>query len=183
MTAKNHLSALYTSNSGEWRTPKELFNLLQSVFDFSIDAAATPENALCKIFYTKETDGLIPDWPIGNVWINPPYGRSIIQWIRKAEQEFMKHQGLFDIVLLLPARTDTEWFLKLVQTCHYICFINGRINFLNAKGESQKNPTFPSLLAIYSQDNGGLTQAQYEVLRSLGLVVSTEPLDELGVVK
>lgn len=72
-----------SSLSDEWTTPRDLFEELDAEFHFDLDAASTDENALCERHYTKEDDGLSLKWD-GNVWCNPPYGRSIGAWMEKA---------------------------------------------------------------------------------------------------
>jgi hypothetical protein len=81
---------LFSSVNMEWETPPELFAELDKEFHFTLDVAATAENALCERYYTKETDGLSQSWQTdGVVWCNPPYGRSVAKWVRKAYLESM----------------------------------------------------------------------------------------------
>ena len=78
-------SGLMSSLSGEWTTPKDLFDELNEEFHFTLDAASSHENALCEKHYTKEEDGLVQPWE-GNVFCNPPYGNEIGKWMRKAAE-------------------------------------------------------------------------------------------------
>lgn len=55
-------SGLTSSNTDEWSTPQDLFDKLDATFHFTLDPCATPENAKCAKFYTKEQDGLKQDW-------------------------------------------------------------------------------------------------------------------------
>lgn len=43
-------------------TPQEFFNRLSSVFNFTLDVCAIPENAKCESFYTPDDDGLSNPW-------------------------------------------------------------------------------------------------------------------------
>ena len=43
-------------------TPKEFFNRLSNVFNFTLDVCALPENAKCKDYYTPDDDGLSNPW-------------------------------------------------------------------------------------------------------------------------
>jgi site-specific DNA-methyltransferase (adenine-specific) len=95
--------------------------------------AATEENAKCELFYDKEIDGLIQDWDEdskredgtpGVIWCNPPYGRKIIHWVKKA------HECKTKVVMLLPSRTSTRWFHDYVlKFDSKIVFIDGRLKF------------------------------------------------------
>lgn len=103
---------LFSSKSEEWSTPQDLFDKLNEEFHFAIDAAATPENAKCKKYYTKHQNSLIQKWSgYGAVWCNPPYGRGIIHWVNKA---YAVSSTGTTVVMLLPARTDTEWFHEYI---------------------------------------------------------------------
>ena len=54
--------ALFSSESVEWSTPQDVFDKLNEEFHFTLDAAATPENAKCERYYTKAEDGLKMPW-------------------------------------------------------------------------------------------------------------------------
>ena len=43
-------------------TPGNLFDRLSSVFNFTVDVCALPENAKCERFYTPDDDGLSMPW-------------------------------------------------------------------------------------------------------------------------
>lgn len=75
--------AMFSSKTDLWATPKDFFDQLDAEFNFTLDACALPENAKCKAYYTPEQDGLAQPWE-GVVWCNPPYGRQIGQWVKKA---------------------------------------------------------------------------------------------------
>ena len=133
---------LFSSKSEIWETPQDLFDALDAEFNFTLDVCALPENAKCEKYYTPEQDGLSQPWS-GNCWCNPPYGKDIGKWIKKA------HEASFygnTVVMLLPARTDTKWFheyiwLKRVE----IRFIKGRLKF----GGSKNSAPFPSMICIF----------------------------------
>lgn len=79
-------SGMRSSNSNEWTTPRDLFDELDAEFHFDLDAASTHENALCETHYTAEEDGLSQPWEGFRTWCNPPYGREIGKWVRKAAE-------------------------------------------------------------------------------------------------
>lgn len=78
-------TGLRSSDTCEWTTPKDLFDELNVEFNFTLDVASTDENALCNRHYTEKEDGLTKRWN-GNVWCNPPYGREIGKWLKKASE-------------------------------------------------------------------------------------------------
>ena len=129
---------MYSSNTFMWETPKELFEKLNKEFNFDVDVCATKENAKCKKFYTPEENGLQQDWT-GTCWMNPPYGKEISKWVKKA------YESKATVVCLLPARTDTRWFHEYIYKKSEIRFIKGRIKFSNSKNYAP----FPSMIVIF----------------------------------
>jgi site-specific DNA-methyltransferase (adenine-specific) len=71
----------------EWETPDALFGALHAEFSFTIDVCASPTNAKLPRYWTRADDALLRDWTGERCWMNPPYGRQIGRWIRKAYQE------------------------------------------------------------------------------------------------
>lgn len=135
-------AVMFSSASDEWATPQELFDRLNKIFRFNLDAAATLENAKCNEFYTKEENGLSRPWH-GNVWLNPPYGRQIGAWVKKAYEEVTRGRAA-SVVLLLPARTDTAWYHDYC-TKGFIVHLRGRLKFGGAKNAAP----FPSMIVIF----------------------------------
>ena len=130
-------------------TPKYLFDRISSIFNFSLDACALPENAKCENYYTPKDDGLSKPW-MGGVWCNPPYGREISSWVKKAYEESQKKYNNF-VLMLLPARTDTKWWWDWVQGKATLFFIKKRVKF----GDHNVGAPFPSVLALYMKDFQG----------------------------
>ena len=131
---------MYSSASDEWETPQNLFDDLNARFHFQMDVCATPQNAKCQRFFTKEQNGLLQDWG-GICWMNPPYGREIGQWMQKA---YESAQSGATVVCLVPARTDTAWWHDYAMRGE-ITFIRGRLKFGNAKNSAP----FPSALIVF----------------------------------
>lgn len=81
-------TALLSSKNMCWCTPQDFFDALNKEFDFVLDPAATDKTAKCGLYYTPETDGLSQSWDCGGaVFCNPPYGREIGKWVKKAFEE------------------------------------------------------------------------------------------------
>lgn len=129
---------MFSSKTDLWETPKDFFDELNREFQFTIDVCATPENAKCENFYTPEIDGLSQEWE-GRVWCNPPYGRQIGSWVKKAAESSAL------VVMLLPARTDTKWFHNYILGKAEIRFIKGRLKF----GHQKNNAPFPVMVVVF----------------------------------
>lgn len=154
--------ALMTSNSVEWGTPKKFYNELDEVFKFNLDPCATKENYKCKNYYTKEDDGLSKIWN-GNVYVNPPYGRKIIDdWSNKIITELNNYELC---VALPPSRTDTKWFLTLITNATLVCFVKGRLKFNDGKVPAP----FPSALFLFTKHK--ITEKQFECFKKFGFTI------------
>ncbi|MFE4203797.1 DNA N-6-adenine-methyltransferase, partial [Aneurinibacillus aneurinilyticus] len=100
-------AVMFSSATDEWATPQDFFDQLNEEFKFTLDPCATHESAKCARYFTEEDNGLAQDWAGEVVFMNPPYGRVLGQWVKKAFEESVKGAT---VVCLLPARTDTRWF-------------------------------------------------------------------------
>lgn len=79
---------MMTSKTPLWATPKDFFDKLNEKYHFDLDVCALPTNTKCKKYFTPKQDGLKQKWN-GSCWMNPPYGREIGKWIKKAYEESM----------------------------------------------------------------------------------------------
>lgn len=131
---------MMSSTTDLWATPQSVFGPLDDEFGFTLDVCALPENAKCPRFYTPEDDGLSRPWR-GVCWMNPPYGRQIALWMRKAYES--AREGAV-VVCLVPARTDTAWWHDYAAKGE-VRFLRGRIKF----GDSSHPAPFPSAVVVF----------------------------------
>jgi len=134
------MKAIFSSKTCEWETPQNLFNELNKEFNFTLDPCATKENAKCRKFYTKEDDGLTKIWDDEIVFCNPPYGREVGKWVKKASES----KG-GKVIMLIPSRTDTKWFHDYIYNKTEIRFIKGRLRF----NDSKNSAPFPSMIVVF----------------------------------
>ncbi|MCI0536291.1 MAG: phage N-6-adenine-methyltransferase [Verrucomicrobiales bacterium] len=133
----------FSSTTDDWSTPQWLFDALNKEFQFTLDPCATAGNAKCLKFFTREQDGLTRDWGSHVVFMNPPYGREIGRWMKKACDA---SQAGATVVALIPARPDTNaWHQFIVGRATEIRFLKGRIKF----GSGQNSAPFPSAIIVY----------------------------------
>ena len=140
MLDRQTMKVHYSSKTDLWETPQTFFDMLNAEFAFTIDVCAIPENAKCREFYTPEQDGLKKEWR-GRCWMNPPYGRVIGDWMKKAYESAL---GGALVVCLVPARTDTKWWHNYAMKGE-IQFLQGRLKFGGAKNSAP----FPSAIVIF----------------------------------
>lgn len=53
---------LMKSKTDNWETPQPLFDRLNRIFGFEIDACADEHNHKCEKYFTVEDDGLSQNW-------------------------------------------------------------------------------------------------------------------------
>ena len=152
------LSVHYSSKTHEWATPQDLFDMLDEVWGFQLDVCATHENAKCKEYFTIDDDGLSQDWGDKVCWMNPPYGRGIKHWIKKAHDSA---ESGATVVCLLPSRTDTSYWHDYVMKGD-ITFLRGRLKF----GNSKNSAPFPSAIVVFQPPRETLMRRIKEALRS-----------------
>lgn len=135
--------ALFTSKKKDYETPQDLFDALNEVFHFTTDVCATAENTKCANFYSPTEDGLVQTWT-GNCWMNPPYGKMIIdKWVEKA---LASTKNGTTTVCLLPARTDPAWWHDYVSKATHIEMLKGRLRFGGGKNQAP----FPSVIVVFA---------------------------------
>jgi phage N-6-adenine-methyltransferase len=140
MMHMNDMSVHFSSETDLWSTPQDFFDRLNAIYHFRTDVCATHQNAKCSHYFTKEDDGLSKEWG-GVCWMNPPYGREIGKWMKKA---YESSQAGTTVVCLVPARTDTKWWHSYAMKGQ-IEFIKGRLKF----GGSKNSAPFPNAVVVF----------------------------------
>ena len=134
----------FSSETDNWETPQEFYDKYNSVYKFELDVCASHQNHKAPKYFTKEDDGLSRTWE-GTVWMNPPYGREICLWMKKAYESSLNGTT---VVCLVPSRTDTKWWHDYAMKGD-IEFIKGRLKF----GESKNAAPFPSAVVVFRPSN------------------------------
>jgi phage N-6-adenine-methyltransferase len=131
----------FSSATDQWATPRAFFEAWDAVYRFDLDVCADAENAKCRRYFSVHDDGLSQNWTPHRCWMNPPYGREIGKWMRKAYEESRK--GAL-VVCLVPARTDTAWWHDYAAK-GAVTFVRGRLKFGNARSGAP----FPSAVVVF----------------------------------
>lgn len=139
--AKNN--GRYNGNGRHWETPPEVFEPLDREFSFTLDPCATDETAKCERHFTEAENGLVQSWEGERVFMNPPYGREIYAWTRKA-----RDSGAALVVGLLPASTDLAWWHEDVVGRAEVRYIRGRVRFLTG-GPYRASGFFASVVVVW----------------------------------
>lgn len=139
----------FSSASAEHWTPDAIWKAARRCMGGEIDLdpcsnSKEMPNVPAAYHFTEDDDGLAQFW-WGRVFMNPPYGRAIGEWVEKlcAEHE----QGrVVAAVTLVPARTDTQWWGRLRD--YPVCLVEGRLTFI---GNNDPAP-FPSAIFYLGDD-------------------------------
>lgn len=129
-------------------TPTDFFASYHSCYNFTVDACVLAWNAKLPRFWSPAEDGLKQDWSGERVWCNPPYGKGqILPWVRKALAP-----SNCGVALLLPSRTDTDWF-HMLWGAHMIGYVQfdwhrGRRHFVAPPGVKYSSPNERHFVAM-----------------------------------
>jgi phage N-6-adenine-methyltransferase len=161
----------HVANNGgnnEWYTPEPFITAARLVMGgIDLDPASSEiANRTVKAarIFTAADDGLIQDWPIGRIWMNPPYAQPLMG--RFATRFAAEIRRGSEGVVLVNNATETGWFQEIAEECSAICFPKTRIRFLDPEG----NPGAPlqGQAIIYCGPNSDAFQ---DVFEGFGLVV------------
>lgn len=131
------------SRGSDWATPKVLYDELDKEFHFTLDVCASDWNTKHSVYFNEEINGLIQKWE-GVCWMNPPYGKILNEWMKKAYESSL--EGV-TVVCLVPAATDTSWWHDYALKGE-IRYLRGRPRFETKEGEWQQ--TFsPSVIVVF----------------------------------
>ncbi len=145
--------SLFSSKRMDWETPQCVVAQIEGVLGvrFTLDPCAAPKTAKALKHYTVTDDGLTKNWDGEVVFMNPPYGRSIGIWMKKASET----KGI--VACLVPARTDTGWWHESAMKADIIYLIRGRIRFVGAEHPAP----FPSAVVVFSPAHRGFAQPDF----------------------
>lgn len=143
----HHADVHNTSLEDEWLTPPEIIQRVLLLFgEIDLDPCSNTmgdPNVPARQRFTEADSGLERPWS-GRVYMNPPYGKTIAEWMAKLHDEH-EAGNVQEAIALVPARTDTEWWLSLRDTV--VCLVRGRLRF---SGSANSAP-FPSAVAYFGE--------------------------------
>ena len=110
----------------------EVFAALHQRFRFTLDVAATSENAKVLRYFTPVDNGLDQSWRDERVWCNPPFS-NIRPWVEKA----LEREAAIAVLLLPAHRTEQGWWQDLIEPGRRtgeipVEFLRGRMRFIAA---------------------------------------------------
>src|SRR3990167_1010279 len=157
---KPHIS----NNSGEneWYTPKNYIDAAKQVMG-SIDldpASSAKANEIVQAnkYYSKDDNGLTQEWA-GNIWLNPPYSQPLISDFSKTIVDKFLKREITQACILVNNATDTNWFQRMLNVASAVCFIKGRVKFIDLQGESSGAPLQGQAILYFGENLKGFNEA------------------------
>jgi hypothetical protein len=152
-------SVHFSSDSDEWHTPPEIIErVLATLGAIDLDPCSNwygEPNVPAAQHYSALEDGLQREWH-GRVYMNPPYGHVIDQWVEKLVGEFYAGRTTA-AVALTPARCDTTWMGRFREFPR--CYVRGRLQF---SGHENSAP-FPSCVVYLGPDLDAFGRAFHDL--------------------
>lgn len=104
---------MFTSETPEWYTPAHIVTAVVDVLGvIDLDPCADPGRGIpAGKHFIASDDGLAQEWH-GRIYMNPPYGREIGEWVEKLAAEHAAGR-VKEAIALVPARVDTTWWRRL----------------------------------------------------------------------
>ena len=120
---------------GSWRTPQALFDYLNKIYNFNLDAYASGSNALCVNYITAEDNAHLVDWreftngdPVV-AFCNPEYVQPNIKLCLEAARREARRGGT--VVVVIPNQPANYWETLVVGQANHITITLGRISFID----------------------------------------------------
>ncbi|MEO7958427.1 MAG: DNA N-6-adenine-methyltransferase [Fibrobacteria bacterium] len=166
--SKHNRGSTPGNDSDEWRSPLRVVRAIERHFGFHFvaDMAATQENAICPIYFTKEDNTLSasiediyakikrtvlnPDPTLHALWCNPPYGSTGLEpWIDAANRVSKSGPRLPWVFLLPASRSEQDWLYMRPPTDYHVTFLRRRVPYLRPDGTPGKAPNHPSFVLAF----------------------------------
>lgn len=139
----------------DWQTPAWLFNALHREFAFDVDAAADRYNRKLPRFWGpggEVDDALAIGWGSGTIFVNPPFGSRLADWVKKGLESAV---GGATVVMIVPARVESEWWASCVSRATEMRFIRGRVHYeLSGRRARHSRPSFATVVLILTPAGG-----------------------------
>lgn len=155
----------------DWQTPDSILERIRRLGPIALDPCTSEDNPTGAMLWLTEqripttlkrdeqgrcfalelwpavdADGLTASWSQmvandGVIYVNPPYGRVIRDWIDKCIAESVT-LGNAELLLLVPANVETQWYDAACESANARSELRGRLRFKGARDVAK----FPSAI-------------------------------------
>jgi len=145
-----------STGENEWYTPAKYIEAAKAVMgDIDVDPASSKianQTIKAKKYYTIKDNGLIKSWE-GRVWMNPPYAQPLIVKFSETFTRKYKSGEIKEACILINNATETAWLQMMLEISDVICFIKGRIKFIDIEGNASGSPLQGQLILYFGNNN------------------------------
>ncbi len=152
-----------------WFTPAHVIEAVRDFYDGHIDTdpASCKEAQVivkAKIYFDVTTDGLRQPWR-GNVFLNPPYSKQILDNFINTLIAKGEAQEYEQAIVLIPNSTESLASQKMLAHCAAVCFMQKRLRFVHIAKGAATSPIDGSCLFYLGNNPPGFKKAfgQYGV--------------------
>lgn len=133
----------HNSGNNEWYTPSIYIEAARHVMgSIDVDPASSGKaNEIVKAtaYYTIDDDGRQQVWA-GNVWMNPPYAQPLIAEFCELLLSKYRDGEIRQACVLVNNATETVFYQNMLKLCGAVCFIKGRVKFVDEEGGESGAP-------------------------------------------
>lgn len=149
-----------TNERDLWETPEWMVDWLYEKFKFTVDLAATEDNAKFPFYLGDGTSSLELPWHLiaSRGFCNPPYS-NIKPWLAKGYEEAKK--GFLSFFIVPTPNGEKAYEECVFGKASEIIFINGRVAFCRPDGTEVKGNTRGSCVVVYDPDYLGNTALRW----------------------
>jgi len=165
-----------SSLTGSWFTPRRVLDCVDAYFGGRIpfDPYTTEDNPTgADNWATLEDDGNAVDWSqFRGAFCNPPYGvkNGLHACLDKIALEALRRVPIITLLSATRFETQQGQHKILNPNLSSICWVSGRLNFLDEAGVEHKRNTQPSVIYGYNVNRARFWAAFSE----LGRVMSVD---------
>ena len=149
------------SGNNEWYTPQIYIEAAREVMG-SIDtdpASSGKANEIVKAetYFTSEDDGRVKHWA-SNVWLNPPYAQPLVADFCELLVKKYREKEIQQACVLVNNATETTFYQTMLKTCSAVCFIKGRVRFVDEEGIESGAPLQGQTVLYFGSDRDRFAQ-------------------------
>lgn len=151
------------TGSTDWNTPPKYVDAIKDVFgEVELDPCSN-DFSIVRAITELQSNGLAVDWSkYKTVFVNPPYGRGISDWLKKCADTNS------EVIALIPVAPNTRHWKNYVFTADVICFLSDtRLRFMINGNLENKGASMACCMVYWGKDKTKFV----EVFRKYGTCV------------
>jgi len=163
-----YVGSLNTVDRNEWYTPLKYIKAARQVLgdiDFDPFSDERANEVVQANVYRGKNDPR--KWlEVHTVWMNPPYGRGLIE---SAIEEFCVelYAQQFEAIVLVNNATETRWFQQLLDKMDAVCLTHHRIAFTSEDDKAVSGNTRGQAFFYFGVDSALF----YHEFRKFGMIL------------